>query len=258
MKKIKTISLSTFEEWNATHYLNDYYMDVEADEKAALKFQSEFFRSTTFRSPMLEFGTGPTVFRSILASSYISEINMADFLPSNLDAIREWLNKGKKSHNWNNLTRYILRCEGNNKPSREDIQVREDNTRKKITKLLIGDAYLKDPLGKQYRGHYPLVVSGFCADSATKDKKTWSLFMRNIASLVAPEGYFFTAALKNAKYYKVGNKYFPSANIDEDDLYEILKLDFHPKSINIKVRSVSEHSYQGYDAIFLAYALKRK
>lgn len=257
-KKKTGVYISTWEEWDAKNYLIDYYKDVAADEKEALKFQIDFFRSTKLKSSMLEFGCGPTVFRSIAASPYVSEIHMADFLPKNLEAVKQWLQKEKGSHSWNNLTRYILHCEGKSHASKQNILQRENLTRKKITELFLGDANLDDPMGKDYRNYYPLVISAFCADSATKTKKKWSLFMRNIATLVAPEGYFFTAALKKAKYYKVGDKYFPSANIDENDLYNVLRLDFKPESINIKVRSVSEHSYQGYEAILLAHAIKMK
>ena len=258
MKKVtKKVSISSWHQWKAKDYLNEFYLQVVPDEREAIKFQVDFFKGRNLKTIMLEFGCGPTVHRAIAAAPYVSEIHMGDYLEQNLEEVKNWLKLKKGSHNWNHYTRYILECEGIRKPSLDKIHERENMTRKKITKLFQVDASYKDPLGKKYREHYPFVLSGFCADSVTDDKKIWSLFMRNIASLITPNGLFFTAALMKATYYKTGNNYFPSANIGKADLLRILKLDFLPESITIEERDLPEHEHQGYKGILLAYAIKK-
>jgi hypothetical protein len=54
----------------------------------------------------------------------------------------------------------------------------------------------------------------------------------------------------------VGPRFFPSANVDENDLREILAQDFSPDTIEVEVREVPEHRAQGYAGILLARARK--
>ena len=258
MKKIKKkLPISSFQHWKAQDYLNEFYLVVVRDEREAIKFQLDILKKRNKKTLTLEFGCGPTLHRAIAAAPYVSEIHMADYLEENLETVKNWLESKNEFHNWNHYTKYILEKEGIQQPSLDQIHERESLTRKKITKLFQADASFKDPLGIKYREFYPFVISGFCADSATDDKKIWNTYMRNIASLVLPNGSFFTAALMNASHYKTGNKYFPSANINRIDLLKVLELDFNPKSITIEERDLPEHQHQGYKGILLAHAIKK-
>lgn len=258
-KTSQNIRLKSFNKhWQPKDYLKEYYQaPIVADELEAIKFQIETLKNLKKETVVLEFGSGPTAHRAITAAPYVSEIHIVDYLDENLDELKQWVDKKEGSHNWKHYVRYILECEGVKNPTNEQINQREELTRKKITRFLQADASKKNPLGDEYVGKYKHVYSGFCADSATHDKKTWTKYMRNIASLVASGGTFFTAALRKAKYYKSGDNYFPSANIDEHDLRKVLELDFLPDSITIEVRELPELKSEGYEGILLAHAIKK-
>ena len=256
MKK-KKITLSLFEkDWNPRDYLNEFYINtVVADELEAVKYQVSFFKKLKFSPLMLEFGCGPTLHRAITAAKYVSEIHVSDYLESNLEEVRKWVEKKPGRFNWNHYVKYILQLEGNKNPVAEDIAFRKEITRQKITKYFKADAGDSDPLGKKYAAYYPLVLSYFCADSATRNKHVWRKFMRNIFSLVKVGGLFTTAALYKSKFYTTGNYCFPSADIDEHDLHDVLTK--YLKEINMKVCHLPEHKNQGYEGILLAHGVKR-
>ena len=185
-------------------YLAAYYQFVEADERATIAYFVDALRHTEPHQPILVFGVGPTLHHVFLAATVASEIHLAEFLPANLVEVERWLAGEDDAHDWRPFVAYTLQCEGVTSPTAEQIRAREELTRSKVTKLLIGDARRSNPLGGLGDAPYHTVISGYCADSATGDKATWEGYLRRIAGLVRPGGLFVTAALRNATGYAVG------------------------------------------------------
>ena len=75
--------------------------------------------------------------------------------------------------------------------------------------------------------------------------------MTNITGLVGPGGLFITAALRRCRCYRVGDKRFPCANVDEHDLRRVLASRFSPR---VQVRNLEGHEQQGYSSVVLADA----
>jgi hypothetical protein len=68
---------------------------------------------------------------------------------------------------------------------------------------------------------------------------------------VTPGGVFLTSALRRCRFYVVGGKRFPSANVDEDDLRAALA-GFGEAAV--EARAVDGHGALGYSGIVLAWA----
>lgn len=251
-------SISQFNKWIPENYLKDYYSSVEPDEKETIAFLVNTFKKIKNNPILLEFGCGPTLHHIFPATPYVSEIHMADYLSGNLGEIKKWIQHEHGAHNWKKFIDFTLRMETGARPSKYEIEKREKTTKEKIKGLFQVDANKIHPMGKVYDKRYDVVLSCYCADSATNNKYKWERYMRHIASLVAPGGTFITAALRNADYYKVGSRYFPSAHVNEEDLRKVLMLDFSPESITIEIRSIPQHESQGYTSILLAHAKKPK
>ena len=252
----------SFNHFNPRNYLKDYYSYVEPDEIKTIAFEIEIFRvihRLFGQVKILEYGSGPTHHHTIPLSPYVGEIDIAEYNPSNLIEVIEWVWNKPGTHPWSwvPFTRYALQCEGVVEPTGLQIIAREQMTRNKIRRFIQSDADFIDPRSNVFRAPYPVVTSWYCADSSTDDKEIWRSRMRNIVSLVASGGIFVTAALRKAAAYKVGNMYFPSANIDENDMTDVLTLDFDPQSIIVEVKDVPEHRVLGYEGIILAHARKQ-
>ncbi|MEV4388638.1 guanitoxin biosynthesis pre-guanitoxin forming N-methyltransferase GntF [Micromonospora sp. NPDC049580] len=240
-------------DWIPAEYLAGYYRTVEPDEIATIAFLVEAMRRAERGQPVLFFGVGPTLHHVFAAAEVASEIHLGDYLPANLNEIQRWIDREHDAHDWRPFVRYTLRCEGVSCPTDEDVAIREDLAREKITALIRVDARQPRPMDRRYA----TVVSAYCADSATADRATWQFFMRHITGLVRPGGLFVTAALRRCRGYTVGEKTFPSADVDEHDLRAVLRPEFGPLDGSIEVRQVAREISHGYSAIVLCSARKR-
>jgi NNMT/PNMT/TEMT family len=104
-------------------------------------------------------------------------------------------------------------------------------------------------------GRYDVVLSCYCAESATGDRTVWRRYVRNIVRLLAPGGLFITAALRRCTSYHVGCQRFACADIDEHDLAAVLcDCGIAPAQLQIEVQRVGLRERLGYDSILLAAA----
>jgi hypothetical protein len=240
-------------DWVPKEYLADYYGVVQPDELQTIAFFVDAMDRVEPDQPILCFGVGPTLHHVFLVAGKASEIHLADYLPANLQEIERWVRRDPDAHDWGPFVRYTLECEGHASPTDDQVREREELTRTKITRLLQVDARRANPFQDGAERQYVAVISPYCADSATDDRATWETLMRNIAGLVRPGGTFITAALRRCRYYVVGGKPFPSADVDEHDIRAALEPGFgHDQSV--EVRDLDGHGTQGYSGIVLAWA----
>ncbi len=247
---------SDWNKWDAQNYLQEFYgNDVAADEIETILFLSRLAKNNP-ASKILDFGCGPTLHHIFPFAPHVSEIHLADLLNSNLKEISKYLNNEIGSHSWDQYIEYALSCESQNTVTKKAIHERKRETRRKVTKLIEANARNQDPLGPDGRGTYPIVMSCFCADSATDHHNEFAMLIENIASLVEPGGLFIVTCLRNATFYKAKHSFFPSANVDEKLLGSVLIRNFIPDTVEITVKHLPNHADQGYTGIIMATARK--
>jgi SAM-dependent methyltransferase len=242
-------------EWEPKAYLAEYYVEVMPDEQFAMEFLVESLRKTPPVSVALDFGCGPTVHHIFPVVPQAQGIHLAEYLPANRAAVERWLAGRDDAHDWRPFTRETLRLEGNPQPTEAEVEAREQEARARITCVLPGDAGDADPLGPDRRGFYPLVTTHYCAEGATDSKETWRAYMRNIAGLVKPGGVLVLSACGAADFYCVGDRYFPCAGINGQDVLAFLN-DNGFTDIDLRIRQVPGHSEQGYSSVIFARAVK--
>lgn len=246
--------MSDFRAWSASAYLRHYYARVEDDEAATLAFLVDALDGEPPAAEALEFGAGPTLHHVLPLAPHAAAIDVTDLLNSNLGALHDWIADRPGAHDWRPFTRHVLACE--RRPAgAAQVAAREALTRRRLRGLLRADAANADPLGAAGRRRYAIVVSCFCADSATADKATWSRYMHHIGGLVAPGGLLLLAALRRCAVYRVGEQHFPSANVDEHDIAAQLgATGFDVARARIDVATVPHQRRLGYDGIVLGAA----
>ncbi len=247
-----------YSQWQAQDYFKTYYSEIVLpDEQAVLAYQIETLRQIEHPfGRALEYGCGPTLHRAIAAARYAFRIDMADWLPDNLEQVREWVGGGAGNDDWNRFTHYILRCEGET-PDPRRIERREEQTRKVIRNLQVSDARWRHPLGPDRQGFYDLLISGFCLDAISCDKQVWRRCMGNVLSMLHEGGLLILHALHRCKAYKVGERMFPGADVSEDDLCQALLANgFARSSIDVRVMACAENEQYGYAGILMASARK--
>jgi hypothetical protein len=245
----RRVPYASFEsDWVPRDYLADYYSAVEPDELETIRFFAGAIEQASPGEPALYFGVGPTLHHVFLAAPHVSEIHLGDYLPENLREIERWIDRDPDAHDWRAFVRYTLECEGIADPTDDQIGMREELTRARITRLVEVDARQAPPPGDRYA----TVVSAYCADSATADRDTWARYMRHICAYVRPGGLFVTSALRHSEGYRVGERWFPSANVDAHDLRVVLAAEF--ERATVETCELAEHTSQGYAGILLASA----
>jgi len=249
------IEYASWSEWLPRDYLAEYYAEVMPDEQHALLFLHECLERLPEVPVALDYGCGPTVHHAVALVPKAREIYLADYLPDNLAEVQKWLDGAEDAYDWTTFTRHILRIEGVAAPSPSDVEAREQEARRRMTKLLCSDAGDDDPLAPEMRGRFPLVTAHYCAEGATDSKDTWSLYMRNIASLVSPRGALLVSACGAADYYAVGQKLFPCAGVNGHDVLACLEENGFG-DIDLRVRRVPDHSAQGYSSVIFACGTK--
>lgn len=246
--------MNDFGAWSAPTYLRHYYARVEDDEAATLAFLVDALEGEAGVAEALEFGAGPTLHHLLPLAPYAAAIDVADLLDSNLGTLHDWISARPGAHDWRPFTRHVLACEGR-AATPAAVAGREALMRRRVRRLLRGDAAWAEPLGADRQGRYAIVLSCFCADSATADKVTWARYTRHIAGLVAPGGLLLLAALRRCAAYRVGDLQFPSANVDERDIAALLHASgFDPARTRIDVATTPRQRRLGYDGIVLAAA----
>jgi hypothetical protein len=250
---VDCLPLASFREWNPAAYLATYYSQVEPEERHTLRFLVAEARKLAPGVAVLEFGIGPTLHHILPFAPLARDIHVADLLPDNLEAVRQWCRQEPGAHDWRAFTREVLIREGVHAPTAAQIDAREQLVRERVTCRLPGDARLRHPLGESYSHRYDCVMSCYCADSATASKHDWFRYLHNITSLLAPGGRFVMAALRNCCFYRVGDLQFPSPAIDEHDVQRALAmLNFDMRSVELQVCPVPEQVRSGFQSIVLA------
>ena len=244
-------------DWNAKEYNKEYYSEITLDGRFLMEWVAESVALSPEVPLAIEFGSGPTILHMLPLAPKVREIHVAEYLAPNREEIQSWLERDPDVHDWGIFSEDFLRMEGNADPTDADIRQREELLRERITKVMPGDAYHDDPVGEAGRARYPLVLSLCCADSATDNKDTWRLFMKNIASLIAPGGMWVISACGEHSFYKVGDRVFPGASISGKDMLScLLELGF--RDVDVRMREVPDSSEQGFGCTILARAIKPK
>jgi hypothetical protein len=236
-------------------YLDEYYGDIGSENLALLSFLAETYRQLPKGGVLLDFGGGPTIYPLISAVTRVDEIHFCDYLEANLDEVRRWLAADPAAFDWDEFIAKALELETGAACTDADVLRRATEIRERVTRLLPCDA-ARSPAVAGLRTPYDVVLTNFCAESATSDLGTWRRYMANIVSLLKPGGWLVMSALEGATRYSVGPRSFPAVDISERDLVDLLVENGFPRQ-GIQLRSVpADRVTRDYKGLVLAAAQK--
>jgi hypothetical protein len=237
-------------------YLHEYYSDIGGENAALLEFFVAAYQTLPANGTLLDFGGGPTIYPLIGAVPKVKEIHFCDYLEANLEEVRKWVRAEAAAFNWQPFVKATLELEQRGECSPTDILHREAALRRCIKFITSCDVRFT-PLVRSVTQAYDTVISNFCAEAATANRREWTMFVGRIASLVKPGGTFLISAIKGATSYSVGPQIFPTVKLDEADLTWAL-LAGGCKSESIAIHSIpADRLSRHYTGVMFAKAQKR-
>jgi SAM-dependent methyltransferase len=259
----KTSPADPFDTWSPREYLADYYARVDEDEAHTLAFLAhQLRRRGRVARRALAFGVGPTVHHLLALAPWAESIDAADYLDGNLREVQRWLRGEPGAHDWSPFAARVLACERASRLDAAAVQARQALVRRRVVRLLHGDAARHPALAGAALepSGYDLVMSCYCAESATADWNVWRRYMRHILALLQPGGLLLMAALRRCRGYKIGPKLFPAAGIDEADIDGLLdELAFdEPRRRVLVAQPLVAGPLHGYEGIVLLACERRR
>lgn len=258
----KQISSSVFSTFDPREYLQEYYSKIGSENQGLLEFFIHAYDDIKPNSIMLEFGGGPTVYPLITAATKVKEIHFSDYLDSNLNEVRCWKSASPGAFDWTNFFKKALFLEGKKNLSKKEVQKREKLVRQKIAKFMHCDAFKRYPINPKLKDYYDVINTNFVTESITSSIKDWENIFANVCSMLKEGGWLIMTALKEAQYYRIGDKMFPAVNINEEDFIRVLtKLGFQEtnfilSSIPAEITNEDLQGYVGYKGMIFLKAKK--
>lgn len=244
-------------------YNKTYYSTVMQDEAALINWQAgeldKIIRDHLNRLSIKQYpklfdaGTGPSIHHLLSFAPYAKELHLAEYMPENLDEIRRWVARHPKSHNWNLFTQKILEAE-RKVASSAAIAGRQRMVRNRIASYY-APLDLKEAVPSELIGIAPIVTSFFVADSATRSKNVFARMTKNAFETVSEGGIFIASYLGGCEGYRVGRKWLPCADIEEDDI----RVAFNgagARNVRVWRFDTPEMKHDGFDHIYAVVAEK--
>jgi hypothetical protein len=219
-------------------YLDQYFTGGVDDED---RFTAVFIAEALSRMPehllVHEFGGGPTLYSVAALAAKAREIHFSDVVQANLEEVERWRLGGADVFDWKPYIRLALECEGSPADDRA-VQRREDEMRRRLTRVMLCDAQLPAPLG-DIRLQYDLLAAHHCTDVAATNVSEWFQVLKNVTTLVAPGGWLIVTVTTGTKIYTVGNTNFRCTDLTEEDFRKGFELaGYEPETMQIKTHTV--------------------
>lgn len=241
-------------EWDPKSYLRQFYSTdfVPDDSRAVLSFLVEQLNQrNVFGGRALEFGCGPTIWCALPLASRMDEIYLADYLPSNLEEVRRWIDDSADAHDWSIYIRHVLQLEGISQPTEADLSHRSQMLRSRIASLCLSDAN-QSPCLRRPMPPFELVTSFFCLECIHHERLEWQKYMRRLTEQVAPGGHLILSSILHSQKYVVEDRQFPVTPLIESDFADVLiDCGLRPESLVIRSVLIEDWKAEGFDTICL-------
>jgi SAM-dependent methyltransferase len=238
----------SYDHFDPRAYLAEYYLGLSPENDFVLRFYHETYAALEGGLRLLEVGGGPTVYQLISASGKAREIVFADYLETNLDEVRDWLQRVPTAFDWTPYLERVAALESaNGEPS--GAAALAARVRSRITRLVRCDLTCDRPLAPETVAGFDVVSSAFCLEGVTQDRRMFAVFLQRVASLLREGGKLVATVVRDSEAYKVGPSYFPACPLDEGSLTRALaRAGFAGVRIS-SLRTDEDHGYTGIMAV---------
>ncbi|KAM7306050.1 indolethylamine N-methyltransferase-like [Ixodes scapularis] len=195
----------------ARAYVDTYGFRTGEASTFQLEELHRIFRSgLTQGGTLVEVGSGPLVWCSLVASSRFKRIVLSDLVEGNRLEIEKWLNKDQGAVDWTIRAEQVAALEGYSNIKEGALEIQE-RTRSSIRKVVPCDVLEPGVLPEEHRETFDVVLSCSCLESATTDHESFRRAVCNVGTLAKPGGRLVLVGVGGSKRYPVGTAAFVQA-----------------------------------------------
>ena len=188
------------------------------------QFHTVFSSLSSGSLSILDYGSGPSILGAISAAPVAKEIVLSDFVESNRNAAKNWLQGDSKAFDWTSYFKYVINdLEG---LGSEKVKEREELIRNKVKAVVDCDVNKDPPIEGEYCREYDVVMCCLVLQCATQTKAEFEAGMKRLAKLVKPGGLLlFVGVIRTAEvgFYMVANKRFRSYGVSHEVAKETME-----------------------------------
>jgi NNMT/PNMT/TEMT family len=232
-------------------YLREMFSAPDEEDRFSVFFMARVLNSLPDNLIIHEFGGGPTLYSVAALAPKACEIHFSDVVDASLHEVAVWLKGQPDAHDWNPYIGVALEAEGS-PTTKTAIAERAMLMRKTVTRLMHCDAQSHSPIELEDM-QYDLVTAHHCTDVAATNIREWQQVLRNVSTIVRPNGWLMLSVTTGARTYEVGGVIFRCVNLTKDDVRNgLLSTGYQGDSIILEAYEV-EHERE-YSGIIMALA----
>ena len=212
-------------EWDVNTYLRTHFSSDYANSVIGkffpvnvIKILEQHTQRLQGKQRVLEFGGGPCLWPSFLLAEYFDEIWFCDYLTSNLQCVRDWLNMEPNAYDWKAYFDWLLDIkEGHHDNERSY----EDRLRFALNKgnifqcdihadnILFLDSCTSEP-------QFDMIFSSGCLEAACSTVDIFKQSIDRLGRLLKPGGMFLLLTYRNSSFYSFNDYKFTDLPINEE------------------------------------------
>lgn len=206
------------EKFCARTYLDCYFtgkISPPQVEKAYRFLQSDLIQGET----LLDVGSGPMIFNSLMTSNRFKHIVLSDLVEDNRLELSKWINRDADAIDWSPYAEQIAAFEGYGDIKNGAMEILE-RTRSAIRKVVHCDVLEPGVLPVEHNDTFDVVLSTGCLELAAADHESYRRVVCNVATLVKPGGLLVMFGIGGVKIFPLGSINFNAPNLTENVLKE--------------------------------------
>jgi hypothetical protein len=247
-----TVLLRDYTAFDARRYLDEYYAVLVPENVALLRFLVECFAALPPNLRVLDFGGGPCLYTSLVASRTALYITHAEYLAANRREVEAWRHAAAGAFDWRDTIRTVLRLEGAATDA-DAVATREMLTRAALTSIIGCDLRATHPLLAKYPP-FDVLATHLCLEAVASDLAEWRAMLARVVALLKPNGTLIMTAVRGGNAYTVGENIFPVLKLHDDDIHAAAgAVGLQPHSMTIRSIAAT-HDLHPYDGLMFITA----
>ena len=189
------------------------------------EFYTSYFKSTTGRVTVLDFGCGPTIHGMISLAQYSPEVVLADYSEKNRMDIHKWMKGDGDAFDWTPIIRHVVvELEGKEE---SEVEKRKQQLQR-VVKSVVHCDITKDPvLSPEYVKEYDIVHCFVCLEGVSSNKEEYKENILKLEALIKPGGKLLLYTVNREEKpepaaYSVGKHWFRNLRISEESVRSFL------------------------------------